>query len=349
MKVDFFARRSHFVDHMAPVWAALRPDVCGNFYVSAYLQGYAESQGLEVLPVRQTTQDLLSGAPNGPNPLVTCAYGDMLAAYKIRPQRPFILMEHGVGLSFNNPGYAGGLGLRRHVALFLVPNEHTRAMNARVLPLTPQAIVGTPKLDEWASRAAFGPGSPDGGSKPPRSTARPVVCISFHWNGAHVAPEAGNAFAHYAGILADLAKAETFTLIGHGHPKFPALEQEFQARGIEFVSDFREVMQRADLYINDSSSTLYEFLVTGKPVIILNSPQFRRNVHHGIRFWEYTDVGPQVNQPAELMPAIEWMLRNRKGIGRRGTMRSASCIRTRGRRRPGRRRRSRISCSRSGH
>jgi len=321
MKIDFFARRAHFVEHIAPVWKALDPEARGAFYVSAYLRQYAEAQGLEVVPVLpRLPADPLSGAPNGPNPLLTCAYGDMLAAYKVRPQRPFILMEHGVGLTFNNPSYAGGLGLRRQVALFLVPNEHTRLANARVMPLTPQAIVGVPKLDEWAEAAALathvvlpGPSASarGGGSMPPHvgspctSGRRPTVCISFHWNGAHIAPEAGNAFQHYAGILPELAQDEAFTLIGHGHPKFRDLEQHFLGMGIRFVRDFRDVMEQADVYVNDSSSTLYEFCVTGKPVVILNAPQFRKNVHHGIRFWEYSDVGPQVNQPGELRAAIE--------------------------------------------
>ena len=308
MKIDFFARRAHFVDHIAPVWKALKPELRGGFHVPMALQGYAVSQGLEVLPVRQTTQDLLSGAPNGPNPLLTCAYGDMLAAYKVRPQRPFILMEHGVGLTFNNPSYAGALGMRRHIAMFLVPNEHTRAMNARVLPMTPQAVIGTPKMDAVSLRLVSQGSTTVRAGSPPAAGRKPVVCISFHWNGQHIAPEAGNAFGHYAGSLAELARQDAFSLIGHGHPKFPQLEQEFRQRGVEFVGDFREVMERADVYVNDCSSTLYEFLVTGKPVVILNAPQFRRNVHQGIRFWEYADVGPQVNEPGQLLPAIQWML-----------------------------------------
>jgi CDP-glycerol glycerophosphotransferase (TagB/SpsB family) len=75
--------------------------------------------------------------------------------------------------------------------------------------------------------------------------------------------------------------------------------------GIEVVRDFSEVMQSADIYVNDCSSTMYEFLVTGKPVIILNAPWFRRDVRWGIRFWDYTDIGIQVNEPGELLPAID--------------------------------------------
>jgi hypothetical protein len=120
-----------------------------------------------------------------------------------------------------------------------------------------------------------------------------------------VAPEAGNAFEHYRNVLASLADSDEFTLIGHGHPRFiHALKKYYDGFGIETVYDFDEVMQRADVYVNDCSSTLYEFLTTGKPVVLMNSPRFRRKMQFGIRFWDYTDIGPQTNQPEELKPAI---------------------------------------------
>lgn len=304
MKVDFFARRPHFVDHLAPVWAATRPEIRGPLYVSAYLKEYAEVRGLDVTPIEAVTRDSLSGAPDGGNPMVVCAYGDMQACYRLRPQRTFIMMEHGVGLTFNHPGYAGGLGLRRRVALFLAPNEFIRAKTAKVLPLAPQVVIGTPKLDGWVrEEIASSPSAP--------RNDRSVVCISFHWNGAHVAAEAGNAFAHYAEILPELARDERFTLIGHGHPKIlQKLRPTYEAAGMEVVDDFCEVMERADLYVNDASSTLYEFLVTGKPVVILNAPWFRRYIHFGLRFWDYTDVGPQVEQPEQLRETIVDTLAN---------------------------------------
>jgi len=132
-----------------------------------------------------------------------------------------------------------------------------------------------------------------------------VVCISFHWDGSAISPEAGNAFSFYRSILPALAERDEFTLIGHGHPRIiGTLEPFYKYCGIEPVHDFMEVMERADLYVNDSSSTLYEFCVTGKPVVILNAPEFRRGLHLGIRFWEYTDIGPMVDQPEELLGAI---------------------------------------------
>jgi hypothetical protein len=309
MKIDFFARRTHFIDHLLPIWRALSDEIRGTFYVSAYLKEYAEREGFEAGLVPRATGDPLSGAPKGTDPVLTTAYGDIQEAWRARSTRTLILMEHGVGLTFEHPGYAGGLGMRRRVALFLAPNEFIRAKTARSLPLAPQVVIGTPKLDEWgeapqpASQASPHLAPPFGRRK--IGGERPTVCISFHWNGYHISPEAGNAYKHYGPVLSELARQNGFTLIGHGHPKFGQLPEVYERAGIEYVPDFREVMRRADVYVNDCSSTMYEFLVTGKPVVILNAPWFRKNIRHGIRFWEYTDIGPQVEQPEQLLGAIE--------------------------------------------
>jgi hypothetical protein len=57
------------------------------------------------------------------------------------------------------------------------------------------------------------------------------------------------------------------------------------------VPDFADVCRRADVYVCDNSSTLYEFASTGRPVVVLNSPQYRGTVNHGLRFWDAAHVG----------------------------------------------------------
>jgi Putative glycosyl/glycerophosphate transferases involved in teichoic acid biosynthesis TagF/TagB/EpsJ/RodC len=283
---------------MAPVYFALDESVRGSFYVPEEMYQYAVKKGLDPMALKSPgINNKLDVAPPGNGPVVTAAYGDLQAALRKDPRRPQIFMQHGIGLTFPHSAYAGGAGMQRDVALFLDPNEHTRALIAKTFPHKPGFVIGTPKMDKL-SAISF-----------QRSEGKPVVCISFHWDGSAIAPEAGNALKHYAEILPVLAKQENFTMIGHGHPRIMGgLDPYFRSVGIEPVWDFEEVMRRADLYINDCSSTLYEFCITGKPVIILNAPQFRRGMHTGIRFWKYTDVGPMVDEPGELLSAISHQL-----------------------------------------
>lgn len=312
--IDFFARRVHFVDHMAPIWKALDASERGAFYVPNYILEYArQTHGIDAVGLESRSKiTAIHCAPPGTTPVFVSAYGDMDVMFKLGPHRPVIMMEHGVGLTFNHPGYAGGIGLRRNVQFFLAPNQFIARKTAKALGRVSQVVVGTPKLDAFSTTKVT-----------KGHEGKPIVCVSFHWNGEKVCAEAGNAFAHYRKILPELAKQNEFTVIGHGHPKYQyVLKPAFEEAGIEFVEHFSEVMERADVYVNDCSSTMYEFLVTGKPVVIMNAPWFRKDVHFGIRFWDYSNVGPQVEEAEELIPTIgrvcedadEWKAAREKAV-----------------------------------
>jgi hypothetical protein len=73
------------------------------------------------------------------------------------------------------------------------------------------------------------------------------------------------------------------------------------------------VVERADVYLNDSSSTLYEFAATGRPVVVLNAPWYRPDIDHGLRFWEHADVGVQVGNPYALLEAVHEALQDGAG------------------------------------
>lgn len=299
MRLDFFARWPHFIDHMAPVWHAFPRELRGTFFVPKDLQEYAHIAGIDTFGLTPTdpAKPRVVG-PQGTNPLYACAYKDLEYAW-IRGKRKLILAEHGVGLTpATFPGYAGGKGgIRKYISLFLVPNQHTFDKNRAAAPNCVQEIVGVPKLDKWAEwQNSIG-------------NARPKVAIAFHWDGGFISPEAGNAYTHYAGILSKLNEQYGFELLGHCHPRAEEFFRPiYEELGIQYTNSFDYVMVTADLYINDCSSTMYEFLVTGKPVIILNAPQFRRDLRGQIRFWEYTNIGIQVDQPHELLPAIDYTL-----------------------------------------
>jgi hypothetical protein len=222
-------------------------------------------------------------------PVIVAAYRDLRGA----AARTAVFLEHGAGQTYGDSAignYSGGRG-RDNVGLFLSPNETVAERNRARYPGAEHAVVGCPKLDRYA-RQTFPAHNP------------PVVAISFHWE-CLVAPESRSAFRHYQRAIASLA-GQGFDVLGHAHPRMlEYVRPTYQAAGIEVVADFDDVVRRADVYACDNSSTLFEFAATGRPVVTLNCPWYRRDVSHGLRFWDFADVGVQVDDPDGLAAAIE--------------------------------------------
>lgn len=279
--VNFLASEAHYVDHIAPVWAALNNDIRGTF-ITTTSEAHERAQSYGI--------DSIKGVAGASLTLVA-SYGD----YR-KTTGPVVLMEHGVGHTYSNdhPSYAGSPGKDR-VVLFLCPNQPTAAKNRETYPDKPVEVIGVPKLDNTPVR-------------PPRGR---TAAISFHWD-ARIAPESRTALPHYRRILPKLAQDKRFNLIGHAHPRknWPArLEAAYKAYKIPYVADFQEVLKEADVYIVDVSSTAYEFAAAGRPVIHLNAPWYRRRVNHGIRYWNYLP-GPMVDRPEDLADTIANVLDN---------------------------------------
>lgn len=293
MKLDFFARRAHYLDHLAPVYRALPAIRRGVLTVPIELESYARQEFPEAAIEMYNHR-----TPRGNDPILVASYGDIFRAAR-NPARQIIHMEHGTGHAFGKAAYPNGRkGSRDLVDLFLAPNAYTASLIRMARP-TRCEVIGTPKMDPWAY-----------GHDPSILLTRPkndppVIAIAFHWgNKDAMPPESGSAWEHYKDLLPALR--DRYRLIGHGHPLAAEVyQQEFERLGIEWIPNFRDVLQRADLYINDLSSTLYEFLLTGKPVVVLNAPWFRRDMHWGIRFWDYSDIGINVEHPDELATAID--------------------------------------------
>lgn len=275
--IDAFATKAWYVDHLAPVWRALGPDA-GRFHV----RGSATAAA--AVGLAGVTED----PPAGGDPLVTVAVSDYLAAHRAGRRR-VALGQHGAGQSYGttHPSYPGGDG-QDDVGLFLVPNATAARVTLERYPAARVDIVGCPKLDDLPGRLEDG--------------RTGVVAISTHWN-ARIAPEAGSAWDTFRSALLELAK--THDVIGHAHPRMLGRVGPFyRAAGIEVVADFREVLERADILVMDNSSSLFEFASTGRPVVVLNPPAYRREVAHGLRFWQAAGVGVNVDHPRDLEPAI---------------------------------------------
>jgi hypothetical protein len=284
--VDFIAGERHFLEHLAPIIRAIPDEHRGTVYVTAPVVEFATELGLE--------PTIIGDVPlrRGP-PTVVAAVGDLRRA----GNRPVVLCQHGAGQSYSSrhSSYAGGRGYAG-VRLFLDPNLDASQRNRRYYPRARFAVIGSPRLDAWLER----PAKPAGD--------RPVVALSFHWRCA-VAPEAGTAFDDMGrDLIAELAlfaKVTGVEALGHGHPRIlDELRPHYDAAGIEVVDTFDEVLERADVYVVDNSSTLFEFAATGRPVVVINAPQYRRTINHGLRFWTAATIGPNVNRALELPDAI---------------------------------------------
>lgn len=224
------------------------------------------------------------------------SWGSLVRARKEGFTR-FILAQHGAGQSYGgdkrravHPSYPGG-GNNADVGLFLVPNEHAADRWRRAYPRTPVAVVGCPRLDVLPAREG--------------DRSEPVIAVSFHWNDRAV-PEMRSCDSVYMQAVVRLSKR--FRVIGHGHPRRRDLARFWRALRIPYVPSFDDVCRQADLYACDNSSTLFEFAATGRPVVVLNRKDYRRDVDHGLRFWEAATVGVNVNEPGGLEEAIRLAL-----------------------------------------
>lgn len=285
--IDALARHPVFVDHMAPVWRALPATLRGELVVTPEVSRHCRLRGLDciVLPKGDVAPHLARRAG-----LVYVAYfGDVPFVRKAR--REAVVGEHGACQTYVDAarGWDGKLPNRARVRAFLVPHERYAAVRRRYHPEIPVHVIGTPKMDVLPGRA-------------PIRSAVPTVAISFHWDSQACAETRGS-FKYWREVLPRVA--EQFHLLGHAHPQLWAEAADWYDRvGIEPVADFEQVLRRADVYAVDNSSTLFEFAATGRPVVVLNPPWFRRNVHHGMRFWEWADIGVQCDRPTDLLAAI---------------------------------------------
>lgn len=289
--IDAFASMPQYVDHIAPIWAGLPDDLRGTFEARAQATYRAHELGIRtggLVRQRQAETPLT----------IVASYQD---EQHVKP-RPVVLIEHGAGQSYSDhdPSYPGGAG-RFGVVLFICPNETVARRWREMYPRTPTSVVGCPKLDPW-----------HGDWVPDRDLGRPdllpLVVFSFHFHPPRGWPEAKPAWEHYQHEIARLARLSDeergWRIGGHAHPRASEVLGWFRGLGVRTFHRFDQVLEAADVYAVDNSSTLYEFASTGRPVIVLNAPWYRRDVEHGLRFWEHSTVGVNVDEPHDLTVAV---------------------------------------------
>jgi hypothetical protein len=278
VKVDAYASQRHYAEHLYPIWERLPEQMRGVFWAPGREHDWGERL------VNRVTER-------------TVMVAGWVDAQHMAPS-DLVYVEHGSGQSYdgdersNGDGsYSGGHSLER-VRLFLCPSERV-ADRWRAVYDVPAVVVGCPKLDRWHSKETVE--NLNGGS--------PTVAVTFHWE-CRLVPETASAWRHYNRVLPELAADGRWRLIGHGHPRlWGAISRRWKQLGVERVKDFGDVLDRADLLVADNTSAMYEFASTGRPVLVLNAPWYRRQINHGLRFWDFPP-GIQVDRPEEVADGI---------------------------------------------
>lgn len=291
-RIDFLACERHNYKHLLPVWSMIPENLKGNFYILTTIDKKDDfTPQNERLFFCESNEIIIKTLQKNKNILITSSFYDKFLS---ETDCPLIFISHGGGQTYI--GQNEYQLARRNYVLDLLPNHHTEKVFSERYPYSKKVVIGSPKMDTW--HVDF---------KKPKNE-KPVIAISFHFDRKAI-PESRSTWEHFSPIIRKLARQDKWTILGHGHPRMiDMLAPAYNELGIETVLDFEDVLKRADLYICDHMSTLYEFASTDRPVVVLNAPWYRREVEHGLRFWEHADVGINCDHPDSLFEAIEHAL-----------------------------------------
>jgi hypothetical protein len=269
VRVDLYASQPHYLRHLAPVWNALDDDERGRLVVHQEMQQMA----------RQLC--VWSDRPEA-NVRLAAGWVDVQGAPNNLAR---VLMEHGVGQTYvdcTRPNYIGGQA-RKQVNLFLMPTERAASMQDGRC-----AVIGSPYLDHLRATTASIPRIFD-------------AAVSFHFDAGEVSPEATSGWRYFRAALPPMADR----IMGHGHPRaMGELARWYHEHEIMVTYSFEHALFASRSFVCDNSSTIFYAAAMDVPVILLNPPQYRKHVEHGLRFWECAGVGENVDEPAQLEAAV---------------------------------------------
>jgi GT2 family glycosyltransferase len=293
--IDFAAvndQRTHYVDHMAPVYHALPEEYRGVFWCSEGLAGHVRALGIEpaVYPDRRGVQKAMMAMREKP---LTVVCGHMEPSWLDYSQRPNAILMHGVGFCFDHkrshPSYPGTTMYRRYTRLMLATNEDIAGIERTANPQIRVDVVGCPKLDRWHKQ------------KKRRTGKRLTVALAWHWR-CGVSRDTGTAWDEYKDVLPELK--ERYDLLGHGHPSIiDELIPQYEAMGIEWTRSLDEVFERADLMVADATSAIFEFASLDRPVVPIMARKYRNEDYGGMLKYR-TSLGPVCESPDGLIDTV---------------------------------------------
>lgn len=287
MRFNSFATFPHYQDHMQPVLDRLRE-------LGHEVQSFTGRHEVE-------WADSIHPALTIRHPCDAWLVAGKMDYDKV-PGR-VVYFEHGAGQAYEadertvgHPSYSAGRLDR--VALYLCPNLFVYHRRRRTHPEAVARLVGMPRMDRWHMHAS-------GAHEGVRSD---VVAFSWHWH-TELIPETTSAFPDYQaeGGLRRLAlglRRRGITPVTTAHPRImKRVAYHAERSGFE-VWDSDAVLDQAAVLVADNTSLMYEFCSLDRPLVVINASGYRKDVHHGLRFWEAIP-GEQVDAPADPIPAIE--------------------------------------------
>lgn len=210
---------------------------------------------------------------------------------------PVALLEHGAGqryLGLDHRSWAGGKG-RDRVSLFLVPRREIAEANLGRYPDAEAVVVGCPALDQHHGMKVH--------------TGRPVVAFTFHptYQASRQVPELRSALPHYEVQLPEIVgglRDAGMEVVGHFHPQY-RIANLWRRLGVRCEPDWDEVIRTASVLVADNTSASAESAAVGLGVVYLNAPWYRRDVHHGGRFWSWPGLfGTSVDGPEDVVAGV---------------------------------------------
>lgn len=284
MIVDVVATRSHYLDHVLPIWEALPGENRGRLHTPDSL-----APGVD-----------RSDSQRRGDVVLVASWGD---AQTCRMWRKVVLMEHGVGQSYTSDGvvaHAAYAGADRcdQIDLFLCPNQSVADLNRTACPNAKIEVIGDPYLDRLQHTVVRNPTFDVG--------------FTWHWDlklgpdEPHI-PELQCTFDWWKPAVQRVAKR--WSVLGTAHPRAQtSLFPRYRRMGIPTEAAFDDFIGAVKVLVCDNSSAMFHAAGLGIPVVVLNHPEYRRDVDHGLRFWEYADIGPQIDRIEDLSNAIESVL-----------------------------------------
>ncbi len=309
-RVWAFASEEHYVDHTWAQLACVDPRQRGPLVVPPLVNGPqspalirawragAYVLRLPVIRSRSQQQEVLSSTSDPDQPGSVClvvSERDRTAAEAWFPGR-VVRGEHGAGQSYSDfvhNSFPGGKGHAGCLAA-MAPCESVAAKIRAANPGLFVAVTGQLRLHNWSKVPVIRGG-------------RTLLVLSFRYPGTGGdCQELEPAFDHYR----QAEFPSDWEIAVHLHPRATGGEVETWARsrGYRVIREFGEVVQTANVFAVDNSSSAVEWyhLRQGQ-LVLLNSPQYRRWKAHGLRFWDMLEwKGVHVaDHPDELLPAAE--------------------------------------------